>query len=105
MAPTGERKKITKEILKGGGNEGTVDSKNANKYDVLLVVYKGSEIIGVVGFKITNNQNGLACSDLNLHRMLGLVGDPRSLSSLSTSARDRRKKIDLMKFTKKVPER
>ena len=66
-APTGDMKKITKKVHKGGGSEGIVDFRNANKCNVLFVVHKGIEIKGVVGFKIANNQNGLACSDSNLY--------------------------------------
>ena len=49
MAPIGEKKKITEEVHKVGGNEGIVDSKNANKCNVLLVVQNGIEIKEVVG--------------------------------------------------------
>ena len=94
--------KITKKVLEGGGNEGTVDSRSANKCNVLLIVHKGIEMIGVVGFKIVNNQNGLACSDSNLYWMSDLVLDSESLSPLSTLVRDR-KMIEWMKFTKKYP--
>ena len=73
--PTGDRNKSTNKVHERGGNEGTVDSRNANKCDVLCVVHKGIEIKGVGGFKIANNQNGLACSDSKLYRMLGLVVD------------------------------
>ena len=71
--PTEDRKKITNKVQKGGGSEETVDSKNANKCNVLLVVHKGIEIKGVVGFKMANNRNGLAWSDSNLYRMSGTV--------------------------------
>ena len=79
-APTGERKKITNKVHEGGGSEGTVDARNANKCGVLLVVHKGIEIKGVVGFKSANNQNGLACSDSNSYRMLGTVVDVGGVS-------------------------
>ena len=75
MVPTGDRMKITNKVHKRGGNEGTVDSSNANKCNVLLVVHKGIEIKGVAGFKIANNRNGLACSDPNLYWMSGKVVD------------------------------
>ena len=54
---TGDRKTITKKVHESGGNKGTLDSKNANKCDILLVVHKGIEIIGVICFKIANNRN------------------------------------------------
>jgi len=99
--PTGERKKITNKVHKSGGNEGTVDSRNANKCNVLPVVYKGTEMKGVVGFKIANNRNGLACSDSNLYWMSGTVVDVGLLLLLSTMARYM---VEWMKFTKRVPE-
>jgi len=78
--PIGDRKKITNKVHEGGGSEGTVDSRNVNKCSVLLVVHKGIEIKGVVGFKSANNQNGLACSDSNSYRMLGTVVDVGGVS-------------------------
>mmetsp|Transcript_22523 Transcript_22523/g.22800 ORF Transcript_22523/g.22800 Transcript_22523/m.22800 type:complete len:112 (+) Transcript_22523:142-477(+) len=101
MALTEGRKKITKKVLKGGENKGTVDSRNANKCNVLFVVNKGIEIRGVVGFEIANNQIGLVYSDSNLYRMSGSVVDFGSLFLLSTPARYR-KMVGLMKFTKKI---
>ena len=105
MEPTtGDRKKITNKVHEKSGNEGTVDSRNANKCDALQVGLNAIEIIGVVGSKIANNRNGLACSsDSNSYRMSGRVVESGSLSALSTPARYR-KMIDVMKFTKKGPE-
>ena len=57
---------------------------------------------GVVGFKIANNRNGLACSDSNLYRMSGTVVDVGVLILL-TPARNRNL-VDWMKFTKRVPK-
>ena len=79
---TGERKKITNKVHERGGNEGTVDSRNANKCNVLLVVHKGIEIQGVVGSKMANNRNGLSCSESNSYRMSGTVGVRREFKNI-----------------------
>ena len=53
--PTGDRKKITNKVHEKSGDEETVDSRNANKCNVLFVVHNGIATEGVVGFKIANN--------------------------------------------------
>ena len=75
--PTGDKKNITNKVHEGGGNEGTVDSKNANKCKGLLIGHKGIKIEGKVCFKIGNNRNGLACSDSNSYWKSGRVGESR----------------------------
>ena len=99
--PTGDRKKISNKVHESGGNKGTVDSRNANKCNVLFVVHKGIEIKRVVGLKIANNRNGLACSDSKSYWMSGSVVDSGIVLLLSTPARYRNM-VGWMKFTKRV---
>ena len=68
---TRDRKKFTKKVPKVSGKERVhADSRNTNNYNILLVAHKGIKIEGVACFKITNNQNGLVCRELNPYWMV-----------------------------------
>ena len=70
----GDRNKILERVDEVSSKEGTdVDYQNTNKCNIrvvkLFVVDKGVSKEGVATcFKITKNQNGLVCCELNLYQ-------------------------------------